>query len=104
MSTFVNAGKLHGVNCEWCGLRMACNCFDGNDPTREGHVIVLCPRCQVTDLTNMIFGEKMLREILLSKIEQSKERPPSHTRSLRPWLRVVRREGHIKPQDVSTAP
>jgi hypothetical protein len=90
MSTFVNAGMVHGVKCEWCGLKMACNCWDGNDPNREGHVIVLCPRCQVTDLTNMIFGEKMLREILFSKIEQSKERT-ERTKSPRPGLRIVAR-------------
>ncbi len=90
MSTFVNAGLLHGVNCEWCGLKMSCNCWDGNDPNREGHIVVLCPRCQVTDLTNMIFGEKMLREILLSKIEQSKEQS-ERPKSPRPSLRIVSR-------------
>ncbi len=69
MSQFENIGKLHRVHCEWCGLKMACNCFDGNDPKREGHIMVLCPRCQVTDFLNLIFGGTDLRSELISKIE-----------------------------------
>ena len=69
MSQFENIGKLHRVYCEWCGLKMACNCFDGNDPKREGHILVLCPRCQVTDFLTLIFGGRELRSELLSKIE-----------------------------------
>lgn len=93
MPTFENTGALHSVNCEWCGLKMACSCWDGNSPDRVGHLIVLCPRCQVRDFTSMLFGEKTLREVLLSKIEQSKERPTIRARSMRPRLRVVSGEG-----------
>ena len=45
-------GKLHRVDCEWCGLKMACNCFLDSG---ENHVPALCPRCQVTDLVNDMF-------------------------------------------------
>ncbi|MGH8012815.1 MAG: hypothetical protein ACREQ4_09980 [Candidatus Binataceae bacterium] len=64
-----NVGKLHAVYCEWCELKMACNCMNGNNQTDGGHIIVLCPRCQVTNLINMIFGGKDYRDELLSKIE-----------------------------------
>jgi len=40
----------------------------------------------------MILGEKTLREMVLSKIEQSKERPSTRDRTLRPRLRLVTRE------------
>jgi hypothetical protein len=52
----VNIGKLHRVNCEWCGLKMACNCFQGNQPD-GGHILILCPKCQVTEFLNLLFGE-----------------------------------------------
>jgi hypothetical protein len=64
----VNMGKLHGVKCEWCRLKMGCNCFDGNDPNRTGHILVLCPRCQVTDFFNLLFGRSGLRSEILSKL------------------------------------
>jgi len=54
---FTNNGKLHRVKCEWCGLKMACSCFQGDDPTTE-HILVLCPKCQVTEFLNLLFGEK----------------------------------------------
>jgi hypothetical protein len=68
---------------------MSCNCWDGNNPNREGHIIVLCPRCQVTDLSNMIFGELTLREILLSKIDQSIGKPSSRCDLQRPGFRIL---------------
>lgn len=88
-NTSAETGHLHAVKCEWCGLKMSCNCWDGNNPNREGHIIVLCPRCQVTDLSNMIFGELTLREILLSKIDQAKEKLISCCDLQRPRLRIV---------------
>lgn len=72
MSQFQNVGCLHSVKCEWCGLKMACNCWDGNQPDRAGHIMILCPRCQVTDLLNLIFGHEALRDVLLSKVEKFK--------------------------------
>ena len=70
--TFENIGHLHAVKCEWCRLKMSCNCWDGNDPKREGHVLVLCPRCQVSDFLNLLFGAKDLRSILVSKIDEAR--------------------------------
>lgn len=67
---FVNLGKLHAVKCEWCGLKLGCNCFDGNDPSREGHIMVLCPRCQVTDFLNLLFGGTDRRSEIVSKLNQ----------------------------------
>jgi hypothetical protein len=52
----LNVGKLHRVKCEWCGLKMACNCFQGNDPD-GGRILILCPKCQVTEFLNLLFGE-----------------------------------------------
>jgi hypothetical protein len=98
--SLVNIGKLHAVKCEWCGLKMSCNCWDGNNPEREGHILVLCPRCQVTDLINMIFGEKMLREILVSKIEQAKRENTVSSDGKPPRLTIVsRRTTKISPEE-----
>ena len=67
---FENLGKLHRVNCEWCEITMGCNCWEGNEPELEGHTLVLCSRCQVTDFLNVIFGAEHLRSTLRSKISQ----------------------------------
>ena len=90
--TWANIGSLHAVKCEWCRLKMSCNCFDGNNPKREGHIIILCPRCQVTDLGHMIFGEKVLREILLSKIQEAQGGAIQRTDRMRQQLKLVSRE------------
>jgi len=81
--TWVNIGNLHAVKCEWCRLKMSCNCFDGNNPKR-----------QVTDLGNMIFGEKVLREILLSKIQEAQGGADQRTGVMRPQLRLISPEPH----------
>jgi hypothetical protein len=99
--TPVNIGKLHVVACEWCGLKMSCNCWDGNNPDREGHVVVLCPRCQVTDFLNVIFGGRMRREIF-SKIEQPKSAANQHGSGNRPTLRIL--SGKRAPEPRSSAP
>jgi hypothetical protein len=52
----VNIGKLHRVKCEWCGLKMPCNCFQGNGPDGE-HMLILCLKCQVTEFLNLLFGK-----------------------------------------------
>lgn len=88
---FENVGKLHAVRCEWCGLRMTCNCWDGNHPDRKGHIMVLCPRCQVTDFLNLIFGGQMLRDELLSKFEQAKTPVATDQTKGRPQLKLVPR-------------
>lgn len=67
---------------------MTCNCWDGNHPDREGHILVLCPRCQVTDFLNLIFGHPELRDILRSKIQQSR-RPAAENSEGRPTLQIV---------------
>jgi hypothetical protein len=67
---FENLGKLHRVNCEWCEITMGCNCWEGNETELDGHILVLCPRCQVTDFLNVIFGAEHLRSTLRSKISQ----------------------------------
>jgi len=67
---FENLGKLHRVKCEWCEITMGCNCCEGNETDLESHIIVLCPRCQVTDFLNVIFGAEHLRSTLRSKISQ----------------------------------
>jgi hypothetical protein len=56
--TMENVGRLHAIGCEWCGLKMACNCF--YDEIRRGeygeHPLVMCPKCQVTEFLNLLFG------------------------------------------------
>lgn len=69
---FVNKSFLHAVKCEWCGRKMFCNCWDGNDPNRQGHIVVLCPRCQVTNFLNLLFGEQDLRSVLLARVREAK--------------------------------
>jgi hypothetical protein len=46
-------GNLHRVNCDGCGLKMACSCC-----TVEGrtHIVILCPKCQVEDFIETLFG------------------------------------------------
>jgi hypothetical protein len=87
----LNIGKLHAVKCEWCGLKMSCNCWDGNDRNPEGHIAVMCPRCQVTDFLNLIFGGQTRREILLSKVEPPRPTVKQHNSRKRPALRIIRR-------------
>ncbi len=63
-----NIGRLHAVKCEWCGLKMACSCYfdECRDKPRskrknkreQPHPLVMCPRCQVTEFINLIFGGK----------------------------------------------
>lgn len=92
---WANIGKLHPVWCEWCGLKMSCNCHDGNNPDREGHIVVLCPRCQVTDFTNLIFGDKLLRDVLLSRIKQARRPSVPRATGHRPSLSIVARHEPI---------
>ena len=87
---FVNQGFLHAVGCEWCGLKMSCNCWDGNHPDREGHILVLCPRCQVTNFLNLLFGAEDLRSVLISKIEQAASVAVGRTERVRPQLKIIR--------------
>jgi hypothetical protein len=87
--TLVNMGKLHGVRCEWCEVKMTCNCWDGNDPDRDGHIMVLCPRCQVTDFLNLLFGDKALRDVLLSKIQEAGRARRGTPAKARPDLKLV---------------
>lgn len=53
--TVLRNGSLHRVYCDWCGLKMACNCFLCET---LNHVPVLCPKCQVTEIANEMFGNK----------------------------------------------
>lgn len=55
-----NIGRLHTVKCEWCNLKMACSCYfdECRDQRDQAHPLVMCPRCQVTEFINMIFGAK----------------------------------------------
>ena len=46
-------GNLHRVNCHGCGLKMACSCCTVNGRT---HIVILCPKCQVEDFIEMLFG------------------------------------------------
>lgn len=86
--TFVNEGLLHAVKCEWCGLKMSCNCWAGNDRNREGHILVLCPRCQVTNFLNLLFGSEDLRSVLISKIQEAKAPTIRRDERARPQLQV----------------
>ncbi len=53
-----NIGRLHAVKCEWCGLKMACSCYfdECRDKRNQPHPLIMCPRCQVTEFINMMFG------------------------------------------------
>jgi hypothetical protein len=55
-----NIGRLHAVKCEWCNLKMACSCYfdQCRDKRKEPHPLVMCPRCQVTEFLNLVFGGK----------------------------------------------
>lgn len=48
-----SGGNLHQVKCHGCGLKMACSCW-----TVKGkpHIIILCPKCQVEEFTDMLCG------------------------------------------------
>ena len=60
-----NIGRLHGVKCDWCNLKMACSCyFECRDKRNEPHPLVMCPRCQVTEFINMMFGGKGHKDAL----------------------------------------
>jgi hypothetical protein len=63
-----NIGHLHSVACEWCGLKMACHCLHSNDAGRDGHIMVLCPTCQVTDFMNVLFGGRHARTEMLPEM------------------------------------
>ena len=56
--TLRNVGRMHRVNCNWCGLKMACSCFFDAliDKPSEGHPVVLFPRCQVGEFLNLLHG------------------------------------------------
>jgi hypothetical protein len=58
--TLRNVGRLHLVNCEWCALKMACSCFfdEIRDNPSQAHPIILCPKCQVTEFLNLLFGKQ----------------------------------------------
>lgn len=55
-----NVGRLHAVKCEGCKLKMACSCYfdDSRDRGNEGHPLVMCPRCQVTEFLATVFGAR----------------------------------------------
>lgn len=55
-----NVGRFHSVRCEWCALKMACNCrFDEiRDSRASAHPLVRCPKCQVTEFLNLLFGKE----------------------------------------------
>jgi hypothetical protein len=55
-----NVGRLHAVKCDWCNLKMACNCYfdQCRDKPKEAHPLVRCPRCQVTRFLSLVFGGK----------------------------------------------
>lgn len=53
-----NIGRLHAVKCNWCRLKMACSCYldEIREKAGEAHPMVMCPRCQVTEFLNLLFG------------------------------------------------
>ena len=57
--TLRNVGRLHSVNCEWCNIKMACSCFfdEIRDNASQAHPLILCPKCQVTEILNLLFGK-----------------------------------------------
>jgi hypothetical protein len=59
-----NIGRLHAVKCEWCNLKMACSCYfdECRDKEKKPHPLVMCPRCQVTEFINMMFGAKIHKD------------------------------------------
>lgn len=75
---------------------MTCNCWDGNHPEREGHIPVLCPRCQVTDFLNLIFGHPELRDILRSKIQQSRRPASGSSGGSGTTLKLVSSQRHTR--------
>jgi hypothetical protein len=91
---FVNKGFLHAVRCEWCGLQISCNCYDGNESRGNAHIIILCPRCQVTSFLNLLFGDKDLRSILESRIEQARSEKNQRTKRARRQLRLVKTDSN----------
>ena len=88
---FKNEGFLHPVKCEWCGIKMFCNCWDGNDRNREGHIMVLCPRCQVTNFLNLLFGAKEFRSVLVSRIQKAGSPTRWRGATTRPLLKLIAR-------------
>jgi hypothetical protein len=70
---------------------MSCNCWDGSQPDRDGHIIVLCPRCQVTDFLNLLFGAKELRSLLVSRIQEAGGPTRCASEPTRPLLKVIAR-------------
>lgn len=86
---FVNAGYIHAVKCEWCGLAMSCNCWDGNQPDRVGHIVVRCPRCQVSDFLNLLFGAQDLRSVLVSRIQAARDAPKRRSDKRLPQLKLI---------------
>ena len=69
-------GRFHRVCCDWCGLKLACNCFLGET---VDHVPVLCPKCQVTEIVNEMFGTKDARVLPFGETGK----PVAHKRSER---------------------
>jgi hypothetical protein len=53
-----NLGRMHTVKCEWCKLKMACSCYfdEIREKPDDPHPLVMCPRCQVTEFLNLLFG------------------------------------------------
>jgi uncharacterized ferredoxin-like protein len=46
-------GRPHRVKCDWCGLKMACNCLLDNV---AHHLELVSPRCQLTEVANEAFA------------------------------------------------
>jgi len=74
--TMRNIGRLHSVKCEWCALKMACNCMfdDLRDDIRNPHPLVMCPKCQVTEFLNLLFGKDRARGTAATAIDERDER------------------------------